>query len=201
MMMIALITISSLVSLIKGLCNPIRFRCKFLVQSFTVTSFAFFFWKQKCVSKHKQLVQISSRLRLLACMYTCVLWTHGGIHMCQDLVHLDSSGPPGVLSRPLGSHRVPHMRCVCMCVRVHTRTHTYTPTCVQKNREDTNYTSISPSVENKPPLQATSALHRLDEPPHPCPPTRMNKLRIHEHTYTPCSDCVANLYADVKTPV
>jgi len=46
--------------------------------------------------------------------------------------------------------------CVCVCVRIHTPTHTYTPTRV-KNREDTDNTPISPSVENNLPRQATSA--------------------------------------------
>jgi len=44
----------------------------------------------------------------------------------------------------------------------------YTPTCI-KNRKTQDNTSISPSVKNNPPRQATSALHRLVEPPYPRP--------------------------------
>ena len=53
--------------------------------------------------------------------YTCVLKTHIRIHVFQDLVHLDFSGPPGVASRPLGSHSsTPHAECVRECVYKHT---------------------------------------------------------------------------------
>ena len=54
-----------------------------------------------------------------------VLCTHIQIHMCRDLVHLpvDSSGPPGVSSRPLGSHHIPHVWCVCVSAYSHTYTH------------------------------------------------------------------------------
>ena len=53
--------------------------------------------------------------------------------------------------------QVPHLCRVCVCVRIHTPTPTYTPTRV-KNREDTDNTSILPSVKKNPPRQATSAL-------------------------------------------
>jgi hypothetical protein len=85
----------------------------------------------------------------------------------------------------------------CVCVRVHTHTPTYTPTRVKK-RKTQDDTSISPSVKNNPPHHTTSALHRLVEPPHPRPPTRINKLRTHERMCTPCNDCVADMYGDVK---
>jgi len=103
-------------------------------------------------------------------LYICVLCTHIRIHICRDLVHLDSSGPQSVLFQPLGSHCT-----VCACVCIYTLTPKYTPTRV-KNRKAQDNTFVSPSVKNKPPRQMTSALHRLVEPPHPCPPTRMNKL-------------------------
>jgi len=55
-------------------------------------------------------------------------------------------------------------------------------------------------MKNNPPRQAMSALHSFVELPHPAPPTRMHKLRIHERMCTPwpCSECVADLYGDVK---
>jgi len=88
------------------------------------------------------------------------------MYVCRDLVHLDSSGPPGVSSRLLarwGPHnRVPHPCSVRVCVRIYTHTPIYTPTRV-KNREDTYNTPILPSVKSKPPRQAT----RLAEPHHP----------------------------------
>jgi len=67
--------------------------------------------------------------RPLAYIYTCVLCTHVQIHICRDSVHLDSSGPPDVLSRPLGSH--PSTPCavyVCVC-----GTHTHTPKYTSKD--------------------------------------------------------------------
>jgi len=122
---------------------------------FAFTSFAFLFRKKTYVKEKSSWSKISSRL--LAYTHTCVLCTHIRIHICQDLVHLDSLGPPGVSSRPLGSHqstpsvqcvcvcashpdpwahiRVPHLCSVCACVRIHTHTPTYTPTRVKK-RED-----------------------------------------------------------------
>ena len=56
----------------------------------------------------------------------------------------------------------------------------------------------SPGLKKNSQRQATSALHRLAEPPHPRPPTRMNKLYKHERMCTLCSDGVANMYANVK---
>jgi len=85
--------------------------------------------------------------------------------------------------------------CVCSCTHTNTHWHFYPTSKIEKT---TDSISISPSVKNSPPRQATSALHRLVEPSHPRPPTRMNKLLIHERMCTPCSDCVANMYGDVK---
>jgi len=133
LIMIFFITKSSLVPLIEGECslNSISIR----VLGLTFTSFVLlllcFFGR---FFKKKQLVQISSRLP--AYMYTYVLCTHLQIHVYQDLVHLNFSGPPSVSSRPLRSHRVP-MCSVCVCVCIYTHTHTYTLTPV-KNREDTS---------------------------------------------------------------
>jgi len=125
-------------------------------------------------------------------MCTCVICTRTQIHTCQDLVHLDSSSPPGVPSRPLDSHWVSNVQSPCVCAYTHTYTHvqnlfflTFPTTCV-KNREDTDNTVISTSVKGNPPRQATSVLCGLDEPLHPCPPILMNKLSIHERTYTSC---------------
>ena len=61
---------------------------------------------------------------------TYVLSTHIRIHMCRDLVHLDSLGPSGVSNRLLCS--IENNLCsVCMCVRIHTHTPTYTSTRVK----------------------------------------------------------------------
>jgi len=71
---------------------------------------------------------------------------------------------------------------MCVCVRIHT--HTLSPASkIEKTQVNT---SISPSVKNNPPRQATSVLHRPLEPTHPRPPIRMNKLRIHERIWTSC---------------
>jgi len=115
----------------------------------------FFFGRKNMLKKKISYSKISSRL--LTYMYTCVLCTHIRAYVCRDLVHLDSSGPPGVSSRFLGSHPSSPYVQVCVCVRIHTLTHTYTPTRL-KNREDTDNTTIFPSVKNSPPRQATSAL-------------------------------------------
>jgi len=50
--------------------------------------------------------------------------THIYIHICPNLVHLNSSGPPGVSSRPLGSHpSTLYVQCSCVCGYTHTYTH------------------------------------------------------------------------------
>jgi len=79
--------------------------------------------------------------------------------------------------------------CVCvLCVYTHKHTDTLPPASKIEKTQDN--TLISPSVQKKPPRQATSPLHSLAEPPHPCPSTQMNKLRIREHTYMPYGGCV-----------
>ena len=67
--------------------------------------------------------------RLPAHTYKCVLCTHIRIYVCRDLLHLDSSGPPGVSSPTPGlTSKYPICTvCVCVCVYTHTRTHTHTP--------------------------------------------------------------------------
>jgi len=197
MTMIAFITISSLVPLIEGPCSSDWISIRVL--GFTFTSFAMLFWKEKFFKEKKQLVHISSCLT--ANIYTCVLCTHIRIHICRDLVHLNFSGPskslvptPGLTSNTLCA--------VCVCVCVYTHTHPRTLPSASKIEKTQDNTSVFPFVKNNFPRQATSALFRLVESPHPPsrPPTRMKKLRIHEHMCTPFSDCVADMYygGDVK---
>ena len=83
-----------------------------------------FFSEEKYVQEKSCYCKISSHF--LAYTYTCVLCTHiwNSWHVCQDLVHLHSSGPPGVSSRPLGSQpSTPCVQCVCVCAYTHTYTH------------------------------------------------------------------------------
>ena len=84
-------------------------------------------------------------------------------------------------------------------VYVYTHIHPHLLSTASKNIKDTDNTPISPSVKNL--RQATSALHRLDNPPNPCPPTTMNKLCIHARMWTPCRECVTNVCWCQKTPV
>ena len=105
--MIAFIITKSLVPLIDGLCSTDSIS----ILSFTFTSFALPFRKKKHVKEKKQSVQISSHLPAYIC--TCVLCTHIWICIYRDLFYLDSSGPAGVSSWPLGSYRVPHVQGVC----------------------------------------------------------------------------------------
>ena len=99
------------------------------------------------------------------------------------------------MSRPDPWAHIEYPMCsVCVCARIHTHTHTYILTSI-KNKEDTRQQPYL--SKNHPPRQATSALQRLEETLYPRPPTRMNKLCTHERICTPCSDCVANMFADV----
>ena len=55
---------------------------------------------------------------------------------------------------------------------------------VSKKAKTRDNTPIAPSVRNNSPRQATSTLHRLVKPSHPCPPTWINKTvntRAHVH--------------------
>jgi len=83
----------------------------------------FFFFGRKNMLKEKA---VSPRSHPASWhIHTHVYFVHIRIHICQDLVHLDSSGPPGVSSRPLGSHpSTPSVQCVCVCVYTHTNPHT-----------------------------------------------------------------------------
>ena len=59
--------------------------------------------------------------------YSGVLCKHIRIHICRHLVHLDSSGPPGVSSRHLGSQSsTPYVWCVWVTVCVYTHIHPHT---------------------------------------------------------------------------
>ena len=175
MMMIACITIKSgSVPFFEGLCAQIYdFRFE-IIGGFAFTSFAFLFRKKKYVTENSSQSKISSCL--LAYTYTCVLCTHIRKCIYRDLVHLDSSGPPGVSSRLLGSHEYPICAlCVCACVYTHIHPHTLPPI---KKREDKDNTFIFPSVKNNSPRQATSALVDQLKPPILVAPT-LNEQTAH----------------------
>lgn len=110
------------------------------VLGFTFASFVshflfvclFLFQKKKYVQEkqHLQLVRVQDLIPptgtyIHITMYFVYIYE---IHICQDLFHLDSSGPLGVLSRPLG--RSP--RALSVYVRIHPQTPTYTLPPVQK---------------------------------------------------------------------
>jgi len=121
---------------------------------FAFTSFAFLFRKKKYFKEKKQCSDVSpgvgmrqlespknpDGLNLDIHIFVYVYKVHMCIHMLRG-----------------GMRSWTNLCSVCVCVRVHTLSHTYTPTLV-KNREDTDNTTIFPSVQNSPPHQATSAL-------------------------------------------
>jgi len=88
--------------------------------------FWFFVFERKNMLKKKQLVQdLIPPPSIYIKMWRC---THIRIYICRDLVHLDSLGPPGVSSRPLGSQpSTPSVQGVCVCVYTHIYTHTLPP--------------------------------------------------------------------------
>jgi len=121
-------------------------------------------------------------------MYTCILYTYMRIHICRNSVHLDSSGPGSRCLVPnlrLTSQYLSYSVYACQCVYINIHSHTLPPP--SKNIEVTNRTTISPSAQNNPARQATSALDRLANPPHPCHSMPINKLRMQESMCTPCS--------------
>jgi len=80
------------------------------------------------------------------CRFKFLVLRSHRIHICRDLVHLDSSGSPGVSSLPLGSHPSKSL-----CVSTHMHPHTLQPS--SKYREDTDNAPISSRVKNNPPRQ------------------------------------------------
>jgi len=135
----------------------LRYRC------FTITSFALLFRKEKYIKSKKQLVQISSRFTAYAQKIFTNVYT---VHVYEYIFAKIWSiwilwGPPKcIVPTPGLTLSIP----CAVCVFVHTHAPTYAPTRV-KNRKTKDNTSISPSVHIDPPCQATSALHRLVEPP------------------------------------
>ena len=79
----------------------------------------FFFGRKRC-SRKKAVQDLIPPLSKY--IHMCTLYTYTNT-ICRDSVHLDSSGPPGVSSQPLGSH--PSTPCA-VCHGVCLYTHTYT---------------------------------------------------------------------------
>ena len=110
--MFAFITMNiDLVPLIEGLRAQI-YELRFEIIGGLRSQLLFFFFGRKNIFKGK-----SSQSKISSCLwaytYKCVLCTHIRIYVCRDLVHLDSSGPPGVSSRLLGSHpSTPSVKCM-----------------------------------------------------------------------------------------
>jgi len=100
--MIAFITINSgLVPLIEGRCAQILYFRFEIIGGLHSQLLLFFF----------------ARKDMLLC-------THIRIYVFRVLVHVDSSGPPGVSSRLLGSHpSSPSVQCVCVFAYTHTYTY------------------------------------------------------------------------------
>jgi len=185
-----------LVALLKALFARICF--KFEISGFYKRIFCFAFSKEIICSRNKAVIpdlipphSIYVYTRVLCAYYTNTYlpryspsWFFGPF-MC--LVPT-----PGLTSSTPGA--------VCARVRIHTHTPTHTSTSV-KLRQTQDNTSISPSVKNKPPRQAISALYRLVEFPNPRPPL-WRKWTNCEHTsacaHPALSDCVADMFGDVK---
>jgi len=105
--------------LIKGLCSSNSSEFLGLYSHILLH----FFGSKKLLEKKSGQSKISSCHP--AFIYECVLCTHIQIHVRRDLGHLDSLGLPGVSSRPLGSHQVPRVQCVCVCAYIHTYAHVF----------------------------------------------------------------------------
>ena len=199
-MMIAFNTTSSLVPLIESLCSSESISIRVLGSSFTFLSFAFLFWKKKYVTG-KKAVSPGLIPPPSIHVHLCTLYTYSN-------TYVPRFSSPGFLGPSRCLFPTPGLTsstkcgvCVCACVYTHIHTQTPPPPSKIENTQIQHLYISGPSVINNPPHQETSALHRLVEPPHPRPPTRMNKLRIHKRMCTPYSDCVADMYGDVKTPV
>ena len=153
--MIAWITIcSGLVPLIEGLCAQVSESRFEIIGDLRSRLLLFFFERENMWKRRKKLVQDSNPAASMY-IHMCTLYTYTNVRMPR----FSPSGffGPSRCLIPTPGLTSEHLYSVCVCVRIHTLTHTYTPTRV-KNREDTDNTTIFPSVENSPPRQATSAL-------------------------------------------
>jgi len=89
-----------------------------------------------CVYAWKYIhVYVYVHVHVCIYIYTCILCTHIRIYVCQDLVYLDSLGPPGVSSRLLGSYPSTCAVCVCVCVYTHSHTRTLPNMYVKRRNE------------------------------------------------------------------
>ena len=132
---------------------------------------------QKRKKEKKQLVQdLIPLLSIYINMYTLYSYTH--IWMPRFCLS-GFFGPSRCLVPNFGLTTSSTLCAVGVCVCVYTHIHAHTLPPASKDKEDTDNTSISPSVKNN------SA-----ETSQPRPPTLMKKLRIHERMCTQCSECV-----------
>ena len=115
---------SYLLPVVQGLCSSNLFG--FEVKKLRSHLLLFIFGSNDMLKEQKQSDQT------LCCrpayVYTRVLCTQ----ICPDLIHMDSSGSPGVTvsSQPLGSHRsTQYAVCVCVCLYSSTHTHHHKNKC------------------------------------------------------------------------
>jgi len=95
------------------------------------------------------------------CIYTSIYTNMYFVHMYETCMPRfspsDSSGPPGVSSRSLGSHlSTPYVQCVYVCAYTHTYTHILPPALRIKKTQTTPLSLFL--SQNKPPCQTTSVL-------------------------------------------
>jgi len=112
------------------------------------------------------------------------------IYVRRDLVHLDSSGPPGVSSRLLGSYPSTPSVCLCVCVYTHIHTHTLPPALKIEKTQTQPYLSF---FQKSPLTPSNKRSHRIVEPPHPhspmlnetnCTYVRYRERHIYIYTHT-----------------
>jgi len=131
-------------------------------QWFCVHIFCFSLSKEKICWKTMELVQ-DLNLPPSIYIHTCTLYTYTNTHMLRFRPSW-FFGPSRCLISTPGLTTEYSICAVCACECVYTHTPTYTPTRVT-NTEDTDNTSISPSVKNNPPRQTTSdRIDYLDPP-------------------------------------
>ena len=117
-----------------------------------------------CIFIHELLYRVSrkstsgthSPLTAAHHIYRQMYFVHlYSIHVYCTLVNLDSSGPPGVSSRLLGSQpSTPSVLCVCACVYKHIHPHTLPPAL---KIEKTQTKPLSFLLSKKTPRQSISA--------------------------------------------
>jgi len=109
------------------------------------------------LKKKSSQTKISSRLPVYIYTHMCSVHEHKNRYAEIQLIWI-LRAPQVSRPDPWAHIRVPHVHCLCVRVCVYTPILSHALPTSTKHREDVDNAPISPSVNNNPQYQATSAL-------------------------------------------